>query len=88
MECYVEDGLFEYANGETDMTKQEFIAHAVAMYRVANMSDSDIDPRREEWTVPAMSGGACCQHLDAMFQAMRKAGVLTSEEMQEIYDTL
>lgn len=69
------------------MTKPEFLAHVAALYRVGNYSDSD-SPQREVWTVPAMAGLACCQHLDAMLWTMKREGVLTQDEIQEFHDTL
>lgn len=69
------------------MSKLEFIDAAKALYRVANMADSDSDPQREAWTHPSMAHSVC-QPLDAMFQGMVNSGVLTENELQGIYDTL
>lgn len=68
------------------MTKQEFIAHFVAMYRAGNRADSD--DQALDWTRPAMAGEACCRPLDLMMQQMVVHGVLTDDERQAIYDTL
>lgn len=69
------------------MTKQEFVAHFTAMYRVGNMADSD-SPQREGWTHHTMAAESCCQPLDAMMHSLVLNGVFTDAERQEIYDTL
>ena len=69
------------------MTKEKFIELIMALYRVGNRSDSD-DPTRETWTKPAMAAEATCQPLDSMLNALVKAGVITSDECQAIYDNL
>lgn len=65
-------------------TKAQTIQALIDCYRVGNASDSDSPA---EWTSSAMSG-EFCRSLDQAFRALQKAGVLTSEEVQEIYDTL
>jgi hypothetical protein len=67
------------------MTKQQFLNHFKAMYRVGNRSDAD---EHEAWTKPEMAGSACCRLLDQMSRELVKCGVLTSEEVQVVYDTL
>lgn len=69
------------------MTKQQFINHFKAMYRVSNRSDTP-PGEHEEWTHPAMAGRACCQLLDQMSHQLVLCKVLTEDERQEIYDTL
>ncbi len=69
------------------MTKAEAIHSLKALYRVANMADSDIDPRREDWTHPMMAGDFC-RALDHAFRALRDCDVITPDELQGIYDTL
>lgn len=69
------------------MTKEQFKQHWMAMYRVANRSDSDPE-NREEWTHPAMSGRACCQLLDKMAWELRQCGVWTEREHQDMLDSL
>jgi hypothetical protein len=69
------------------MTKGEFKAAWIAMYRVGNYADSDYE-WRQEWTHPAMAGVACCKLLDQMANEMVRVGVLTQEEMQSMYDSL
>lgn len=73
------------------MTKQEFLAHVAALYRVGNLSDSD-SKEREDWTRPAMAAQACCGALDdmlrEMLREMRAAGVLTADEHQRFYDDM
>lgn len=68
------------------MTKQQFINHLTACYRIANMSDSD-NPQRPTWTNPKMAADVCSP-LDTIFHNLRDMGILTSDEHQEIYDTL
>ncbi len=69
------------------MTKQAFLNHVIALYRVANMADSD-NADRASWTKVSMAGETCCQHLDAMLRAMLADGILTGEEHQALYDTI
>lgn len=69
------------------MTKAQFITMFKAMYNVGNRADSDSE-LREDWTKPGMAGYACCSHLDHMARDMVKAGVLTEEECQSIYNDL
>ena len=68
------------------MTKAEFLKMFAAMYRVGNASDSP--EVREDWTQPDMAGFACCRLLDQMKRELIKIGVVTEEEMDELYDTL
>ncbi len=70
-----------------EMTKAEFLAMWVKMCRVGNYADSDYE-WKEDWTHPAMAGGACCRLLDHMAGELLKCGVLTPEEHQSLYDSL
>jgi hypothetical protein len=70
------------------MTKTEFLAHVTAIYTTGNVSDSHDDPRRADWTRPAMAGYACCAKLDEMLQALVECCALTAEETQAFYDAL
>lgn len=67
------------------MTKQEYMAHIIALYRAANMADSGKAPA---WMKPVMAGQAGCAALDTMLHEMVKAGVLTAEELQAFHDNL
>ena len=69
------------------MTKQEFMNHFTAMYRVGNLSDSDNEDR-EDWTHPYMAGNACCRALDRMADELVNCSVWSEEERQTVYDTL
>lgn len=71
---------------DRQMTKQEFLAMAKAMYRVGNMGDSD-NPARPDWVNPS-TVSAVCANLDDMFLALEAGGVLSGEERSAIYDTL
>ena len=68
------------------MTKQETIRALMAVYRVGNASDGD-GPAREDWTTPE-AASYICSPIDKIFHAMLKAGVLSAEEHQAIYDAL
>lgn len=71
------------------MTKAEMVTTIKTLYRAMNRADSyDGKMADESWMVPDMAGVAGCAKLDAMMEAMRIAGVFTSRELQEIYDTL
>ena len=69
------------------MIKAAYMQHITALYRAANMSDSD-NPERAAWMKPAMAGEAGCAALDKMLRAMLENGVLTSDEHQAFYDNL
>tara|TARA_R110002020_G_scaffold39043_1_gene116733 strand:+ start:776 stop:1180 length:405 start_codon:yes stop_codon:yes gene_type:complete len=68
-------------------SKKDFIAKVAALYRIANMSDSD-NPERPRWVKPAMAGEAGCAALDTMLRAMLACGALTADEHQEFYDNV
>lgn len=68
------------------MTKQEFLDHVQALYRVANLSDSD-SPQRESWTHPSMAQETCGA-LSKLLHYLNDIGVLSSVEHQEFFDTL
>jgi hypothetical protein len=67
------------------MTKQQFIEHFKAMYRVGNRSDA---AEHEDWTQPQMAGDACCRLLDKMGNELVKCGALTQDELDKIYSDL
>lgn len=69
------------------MTKQQFLDHVAAIYRVGNFADSD-SPQREAWTHPDMAGVACCAALDKMMHQMVRVGVLSAEDLQAFHDSL
>ncbi len=68
------------------MTLKEYLAALTALYRVANMADSD-NPERPEWLRPEMAA-TICQPLDKIIQALEKAGAISAEEFQSFYDNL
>lgn len=79
-------GLHPTETKDKQMTKQEFLAKAKAMYRVGNMGDSD-NPARPDWVNPS-TVSAVCANLDRLFRDLEEGGVLTDNERQAIYDTL
>lgn len=79
-------GLHPTETKDRQMTKQEFLAMAKAMYRVGNMGDSD-NPERPAWVNPSTVSGICA-NLDRMFRDLEEGGILTGDERQAIYDTL
>lgn len=70
------------------MTKEQFLAHIKALYRLGNRSDSDEHPSDESWTVPAMAGSLLCAKLDVLLHDLLHADVLTADEHQKLYDEL
>ncbi len=69
------------------LPKQAFMTHVRALYRCANLSDSD-HPDRAPWTRPEMAGTACCVHLDRMLNDMVACGAITLEDINWLHDTL
>lgn len=69
------------------MPKDVFMVHVRALYRCANLSDSD-HPDRADWTKPEMAGTACCVHLDQMLWDMEACGAITSEDIEKLHATL
>jgi hypothetical protein len=72
---------------KSEASKKDFMAHVRAIYRAANLADSD-SPDRATWMHPKMAGEAGCAALDTMLHEMVKCGVLTHEELQHFHDTL
>lgn len=84
-------GFIEYCptrtrKGAPTMTKDKFLANLAAIYRVANMSDSD-NPQRPEWVHHEMAA-TVCQPLDKIMQALEACGVIDADERQSFYDDL
>lgn len=69
------------------MPKAVFMTHVRALYRAANLADSD-HPDRADWMKPEMAGKACCVHLDQMLWDMQELGVITSDDIDELHATL
>lgn len=69
------------------MTKQQYLNKLAALYRVANMADSD-NPERPDWVQPDMAGIAGCALFDAAIHAMVKCGAITADDRDAFYDNL
>ena len=67
------------------MTKEQYLAHLTAIYRAANLADSD---HPEPWMKPQMAGRAGCATIDKLLHSMVDVGVLTNEEHQSFLDNL
>jgi len=67
------------------MTKAQFLATVKALYTFAN--NTDHETHKETWTKPSMAH-TVCQPLDKMLHDLEITGVITSDERQELYDTL
>lgn len=68
------------------MTKQEYLAHLQAVYRVANLSDSD-SPDKVDW-LDADAAAHQCRPIDKMLHELRARGIISDDERQAFYDTL
>ena len=69
----------------TETTKEAFLKHVTAIYRIGNLSDSD---NRPSWTKPEMAGLAGCSALDSMLREMETCGALSADERQAFYDNM
>lgn len=68
------------------MSKQEYLAHLQAVYRIANLSDSD-SPKRADW-LDADAAGHQCRPIDKMIQALEDKGLISQDERRAFYDNL
>lgn len=73
------------------LTKDDFLGHVAALYRLGNMSDcSNADAERlgkPDWVSPTMAH-TVCSRLDRMLAKLVDEGVFTAEEHQNFYDHL
>ena len=68
------------------ISRVEFLALISRLYRIGNISDHETNPNRD-WTKPSMASDVCIP-LDEMLQKLIANGVITEEEVQNLYDTL
>jgi hypothetical protein len=68
------------------VSRAEFLAMISRLYRVGNISDHETNPNRN-WTKPSMASTICCP-LDEMLNDLVKDGIITSEEVKNLYDSL
>lgn len=69
------------------MTKEKFLEHLAALYRVANLADCDAREMRADWTRPEMAA-TICRPLDKILNELENCGALSHEERQSFYDSL
>jgi hypothetical protein len=68
------------------VSRAEFLAMISRIYRIGNITDHETNPNRD-WTKPVMASSICCP-LDEMLANLVKDGIITEEEVRNLYDTL
>lgn len=68
------------------VSRMEFLAMVSRLYRVGNITDHETNPNRE-WTKPSMASSVCVP-LDIMLNNLVNDGVITEEEVENLYETL
>lgn len=64
------------------MTKDEYLAHLAAVYRVANMSGSD-NPAKEKWLDPSLAHHQCGS-IEKMLGSLVEHGCITSADRRSL----
>jgi len=68
------------------MTKLKYLATLQAIYRLANLSDSD-SLQKAKW-LDANASHHQCFRIDQMLQSLVQSGSITEQDKQTFYDTM